>query len=257
MTNKTKKRILTLALVIALLATVMIGSSLAWFSAEASAENVFTVGSVEIIQNEEQYERENGERTENKEPFDQNKTLIPVVNEEDPYNDDNYQDKIVSVTNTGRNGAYVRTHIAVPSDLVGYLCLDVEKNTPWSFAYSTAGVVEKDGVAYTVYTYEYSQELAPDATTETLLNGVYLYADVDLKQAQDGTWQFCKWNAETGSYDFSGFVVEKVDDGVEETEELQKVYVLVASQAVQADGFDGPTTALDSAFGVQGIPEFK
>lgn len=252
MSNKTKKRILTLSLVVALLAIVMIGSSLAWFTAEEEVTNVFTVGSVKIQQNEDQYVRDEdtGERTEETEPFEDGKVLLPVVDEENPYNDVSYQDKIVTVTATGNNGAYVRTHIAVPMSLVGYLDLDLEENTPWKFDYSTTDV-DVEGMKYVVYTYLYTQELAPGKTTETLLKGVYLYAPVDVKQAQDGSWQFCKWNAETGAFDFSGFVVEDAEGNA------QTVDVLVATQAVQSAGFPDAKTALDEAFNGETVPAFS
>ena len=46
MKKSTKKKILTLALVIALLAIAVVGGSLAWFTAEAEVKNEFTVGSI-------------------------------------------------------------------------------------------------------------------------------------------------------------------------------------------------------------------
>lgn len=239
MSNKTKKRILTLSLVIALLAIVMIGSSLAWFTDEEEVTNVFTIGSIKIRQDEVD---------ENGDPFEQNQDILPVVNGTDPSSDDNYIHKIVDVTGIGENEAYVRTCIAVPSSLVGYLEIDQTAGDPtsgWHFDFSTYKTVGTEN--YTVYVFYYDKALSKDETTSDILKGVYLRPEVDLQENPAGALAFCKRDHATGEIDgFSEYDV--AGNG-------NKVNVLVATQAVQADGFANAKAALDSAFG-QVVPDF-
>lgn len=231
-----KKKILSLALVIALLA-IMVGGTLAYFSAEDEVTNTFTVGSVKI----DIYE--NGEATDEAEkPFG---SLTPVVNTADPSQDESYQAKVVKVKNTGLNAAYVRTHIAVPTALVGYLQLDLD-TTGWNrqeHSYVTVGDVK-----YTVYTFDYNSEVAPGEFTTELLKGAYLGSNVDLQEDADGNLEFILRDHATGKVTGeSGFDAHtKTASGYESAE----VNILVASQAIQAQGFDNVTStdALNSGF---------
>lgn len=231
-----KKKLLAVALAVCLIA-ILSFSTLAWFTDTEEMKNTFTVGSIKIKQHEEQLD-ENGDP----EPFEDNKVLIPVVNEDDPSADPNYQDKIVTVENVGSNPAYVRTHIAVPKSLVGYLDLDVSDGNGWVFDFSNEVTVE--GQAYVVYSYHYDAVLEVGITTPELLKGVYLYAEVDMKtNPESGDLEFCKWNDQKGEYDFSGFAVQNADGTV------HTVDVLVATQAVQSQGFGSAVEALTAAFG--------
>ena len=121
----------------------MVSGTFAYFTAEDQVSNTFTIGSVKI----EIYE--NDEATE--EDTIEFGPLTPIVNVEAPSEDVSYIEKVVDVKNIGNNAAYIRTHIAIPTELVGYLYLDLTE-AGWSRqADSTATV---DGVAYTVFTYE-------------------------------------------------------------------------------------------------------
>lgn len=233
-----KKKILTVALVVALIA-IMVSGTLAYFSAEDEVTNTFTVGSVliEIF--------ENNEATDN-DTIKFEKPLTPVV-KTTPSEDESYIHKAVKVQNTGLNAAYIRTHLAIPTNLVNYLVLDVDTANGWTqVAVSDA---TKDGVAYTVYTYDYTNKVDPNAFTTDLLKGVYLASDVDLKDnpaTASADLEFCKPNG-SGGYNFSGFVAHSKVDGGYTT---ATVNVLVASQAIQAQGFEnGATNALDTGFG--------
>lgn len=230
-----KKKILSLALVVALLA-IMVGGTLAYFTAEDEVTNTFTVGSVKI----EIFE--NGEETkEDTIVFDE--PLIPIVNTTTPSEDASYQGKVVKVKNTGANDAYIRTHIAIPTKLVNYLHLDLDE-TGWSRqADSTANV---DGVDYTVFTYDYEAAVVSNDFTGELLKGVYLGHDVDLLEDETtGNLEFVlRVNGEVTEK--SGFIAHtKTAAGYESA----KVNVLVASQAIQAQGFEnGATAALNTGF---------
>ena len=226
-----KKKILAISLVVALLAIAIVGGSLAWFTAEDEVTNTFTVGSIEIQQNE---------KDENGNDFVQDQVMLPIVKIDDPKSDDNYISKVVTVTNIGKNDAYLRTHIAVPAALVDYLHLatrDQVQGNRWNYVYRSTATV--DGVEYAVFTYMYEISVAKDETTDILLEGVYMDARVDIKLNEaSGKQEFCMPNGD-GTYTFSGFAVE----------DSTKINVLVVTQAVQADGFENAQSALDSAFG--------
>ena len=234
-----KKKMLAIALAVCLIA-ILSFSTLAWFTDTEEVKNTFTVGSVKIEQHEQQLDEDG-----NPEDFvDDDQLLLPIVKVDDPASDPNYQDKIVTVENVGNNPAYVRTHIAIPATLVGYLNLDVNvnDNSGWVFEYSTEVTVNE--VACVVYTYRYDEILDLGVTTPALLNGVYLKAEVDMKEASDGSLQFCMWDSANEAWSFSGFVVRAAGSTTVNT-----VDVVVASQAVQSQGFGSAVEALTAAFG--------
>lgn len=230
-----KKKLIVISMAVALIA-ILSFSTLAWFSSTDSVENTFTVGSVKIRQDEQQHD-ENG----NLEDFEQDQTLLPVVDPQNPAGDENYVEKIVTVTSTGENPAYVRTHIAVPTALVDILTLDISGSTNWTAEAGTQ-TCTVGGVDYTVFSYTYGKELNKGESTDVLLEGVYLNANVDMKENGQGVLQFCTWNDATNAYDFYDFDV------------TGKVSVLVATQGVQSQGFADAKTALDTAFPT--IPDF-
>ena len=222
-----KKKILTLALVVALIA-IMVGGTLAYFTADDEVTNTFTIGSVkiEIWENEEVTDKDTIE-------FDD--PLTPIVNTTNPSADDSYQDKVVKVKNTGVNDAYIRTHIAIPTALVDYLVLDVDANGWTQQADSTAKVGEVD---YVVYTYDYNTAVASGKFTTELLKGVYLAADVDLQEDANGNLLFVK--KENGAVSENSDFVAHTKNGNSYTSTV--INVLVASQAIQAQGFETDAT---------------
>ena len=177
------KKVLLAVLSMALVAAVSIGATLAYLQDSDSDVNVMTLGNVKIEQNE--YERvvENGAyKVENGsyvlKDFSQAKPLLPCTELDangNPYNhgagnwdtitvdmsqvgsqglqkvftSKNAQDKIVTVKNTGKSDAYVRTWIALEDPFTeGRIGINVGKTdyytqTPWT-------TVEIDGVKYSV-----------------------------------------------------------------------------------------------------------
>lgn len=226
-----KKKVLTIALVVALIAIVVSGS-LAYFTDNDEVTNTFTIGSVKI----EIYE--NNEATDS-DTISFGK-LTPVVNDV-PSEDKNYFDKVVDVKNIGANDAYIRTHIAIPTALVNYLQLDVSL-TGWSYVGST------NAGDYTVYTYDHQNAVAPGAFTAELLQGVYLKSNVDLEENADGDMVFILRDASGNKTATSSFVAHtKNADG---SYTSATVNILIASQAIQTEGFTaGATSALNSGFG--------
>jgi len=253
---KNKKKILVLSLIVAMLAIAVVGGSLAWFTAEDEATNTFTIGSVEIIQNEKQRVIDaNGNKTNDYEDFEDDKVLLPIGDPSDLGNDPNFVDKFVSVTSTGNNEAYVRTHIAMPTALKDVLVLDYLDTYiaaditegKWTLTATTENVTV-DGIVYTVYSYTYGSALGKDETTPNLLEGVYIKAETDMniyrKDATDPekiTEAYFVWNGQ----EITALNVATL-----------QIDVLVATQAVQAQGFDGAMDALDNAFGANSIPTF-
>lgn len=238
-----KKKVLSIALAIALIA-IMVGSSLAYFTAEDEVTNTFTIGSVliEIF--------ENGDKTTT-DVIEIKKPLTPVVNST-PSADESYIHKAIKVQSTGENAAFIRTHLAIPATLEGYLILDVNTADGWTGPVAkSVATIEENGVAvkYVVFTYDYTAKVEPGNFTPDLLKGVYLASDVDIKdnpETETADLEFCKPNG-NGGYTFSGFVAHnKVTDGYKSV----IVNVRIASQAIQAQGFnEGATSALNTGFG--------
>ena len=145
-----KKSILMAAIAVMLVAVLVVGGTLAYFTDTKSATNTFTMGNVKIALDEQQ-KGENG-----LEPFEQNKQLVPGKS-----NDGNAVSKIVTVKNTGANDAWVWVELKIPKYLVSkeyptnesknalhwnsYGCFNVEYNSGnyWGLATSD-GIVDAD-----------------------------------------------------------------------------------------------------------------
>lgn len=241
-----KKKVLIIALAVALVA-IMVSGSLAYFTAEDKVDNTFTVGSVLI------------DIWENNAPTDSDKVvfekpLVPVVNTQDVTQDPGYAPKIVKVKNTGKNDAYIRTHIAVPTALLDYLELRFNL-AGWTLNGTIAGssTATVDGVAYTVYTYDHTAAVTPGTFTAELLQGAYLKSNVDLEENASGNLMFILRDADGNKIAGSDFVAHtKNPDG---SYTSGAVNILVAAEAIQAQGFNnGATNALNSGFGAYTNP---
>ena len=103
-----KKTILVAAIAVMLVAALVVGGTLAYFTDKDDATNTFTVGNVKIALNEQQKDK-NGLV-----PFDASKQLVPGKS-----NDGNAVSKIVTVTNTSEhNDAWVWVELKIPAYLV-------------------------------------------------------------------------------------------------------------------------------------------
>lgn len=240
-----KKKILALSLALALGATLMVGGTLAWFSDTDQATNTFTLGSVEIEQTET-----NKDGT----PFTQDQQLIPVGSNITPVDDANFIHKQVTVKNTGKNPAYVQTSIAVPAVLDtgllrwdvnlttgGWEAVDGDENTDGIQPVGTGAYdLDGDGTAETmnVYQYRYAVELASGATSPMLLNGVYIDQSADLNVYRDDADQILKAYFVWNGGEITGYDVSKIE----------KLPILVATQAVQSQGFGTVSEGLNAAF---------
>ena len=229
----------TLLMVVSLVASLalMTTGTLAYLSDSDMDTNVMTLGNVDIVQNEQE-RTEDGELDE----FTQNKPLYPAVFEgssipwADPSDwvvendqawkvvedNENVVDKFVTVTNTGKSDAFIRTIIAYEGDETygpegAYIhVVHNGSNVDPAIDIELIGTVNIDGTDYTVYSYTYPEALAAGETSIPSLKQLYMNkaADNDVMEEYGDTYD-----------------------------------VLVLSQAVQTQGFDDAATALDSAFG--------
>ena len=246
------KKIIAWLLVLTLTAAVSIGTTLAYLTDTDEDINVMTLGQVKIDQLE--YERVDDETANDEadvQEFHDNKPLYPAVTEEgfdyapgdtyvdweqiskedysseiwDPSKINNEIDKMVFVKNKGDYDAYVRSVIAFEAN--GYnvdefkdlfhLNLN-ETDWTWEWVEVPVSIPGEDGTTtnYVVAVATYNKVLEPGKLTEISLSQIALDAIAD--------------NA-----DIEGFG--------------DTYQVLVKSQAIQADGFTDPDTALNEGFG--------
>ena len=254
-----KKKLTLVVTCIVLVAAMVIGGTLAYFTDTKNATNTFTVGNVKINLIEQQ-RGANGLV-----PFEQNKKLYPIVGSAQGEKDEfgmptakNYVDKMVTIQNTGSEKAYIRAYFAIPSALDdGYETFNAGMNVlHFNFGNkvvngaisSTEGVewnwqhdgkwnyfeTTIDGIKYNVYYADYYQAVAAGATTEQLVQGVYLDKSFDLKDGK--------------CYAFGKEVT--LDDGWD----WNNVSCPVFAVACQAEGFDNATDAMNAAFGANYNP---
>lgn len=256
-----KKKILSIALVVAMLAIAVIGGTLAYFTDTDSAKNVMTIGNVSIIQNEQQREFDaDGKYTGNLEDFADGKDIIPAVYydaegnvvtskpanwDPDEYTTDgetanligsnviaNQVDKIVSVTNDGSRDAYVRT-IFLWQDAVGEDGIHLADKIAMVWTENNSG--EQDTGYYNwVYTDDTKTEyLTVEIDGVKYIATVHYYNDVLAAGA-------------TSKASLKSFWLNPKYDSNDLPDEYN---VLALSQAVQTEGFTDDQVALNAAFG--------
>ena len=255
-----KKKITAIFLCVALLATAIVGASLAYFTDTDNETNTFTVGNVKIDLIEEERDGNGGTKE-----FTQGKKLYPIVGSAQGEKDalgmptaKNYVDKMVTIENTGSEKAYIRAYFAIPSALDdGYETFNAGMNVlHFNFGNkvengvitSTEGVewiwthdgkwnyfeTTIDGIKYNVYFADYYQAVDAGATTEQLVQGVYLDKTFDIKDGK--CYAFGKEVTLDAGWDWS------------------KVSCPVFAVACQAEGFDNATDAMNAAFGANYNP---
>ncbi len=255
-----KKKLIAIFLCVALAAVAVVGASLAYFTDTDSEKNTFTVGNVAIDLIEEERNGNGG-----KQPFAQNKKLYPIVGSAQGEKDalgmptaKNYVDKMVTIKNTGSEKAYIRAYFAIPTALDdGYETFNAGMNVlHFNFGNkvvngaisSTEGVewiwmhgskwnyyeTTIDGIKYNVYYADYYQAVDAGATTEQLVQGVYLDKSFDIKDGK--------------CYAFGKEVT--LDDGWD----WNSVSCPVFAVACQAEGFDNASDAITAAFGANYNP---
>lgn len=248
-----KRKIILLATALCMVAILVAGGTLAYFTDADAKTNVFTVGNVQI---------------DLKENYEQLSNLLPVTyDEKGERKPDNVVNKDVYVSNTGTELAYVRVHIAIPTILddgdpdfdagKNVLHFNAEKesyqNGFWNWSTTPAGNDNLTGnnmvdgewnfyttkikttvgegenakeveLDYNVYVVTYESILTKDATTlHYAMSQVYLDSKVT--------------NAD----------ITKIN------ETLGKNWkIFVAAEGAQAGGFATAFEALNTSFGIPG-----
>lgn len=266
-----KKSTLIMILSLVLAISLGLGGTLAYLTDDDGDVNVMTVGYVTITQNEQE-RVEIGNPEAGLDEFTQNKAMNPAVVKDHSSKEtidangwevkirdqvSNYVDKIVSVTNTGANDAYVRTIYAIPE--AGDFDTTYKANEQWLHWNGVSDTdttpangwiwgkdqttewpgntdnwdvyenVEIEGKIYDIYIATNKNVLAPKKTTAPSLLGMFIDEKVD-----------CDVNPTTGEKNYT-FGTYNLGD-------ISTLDVLVLSQAVQADGFDTAWEAFDAAF---------
>ena len=258
-----KKTILVAAIAVMLVAALVVGGTLAYFTDTKSADNTFTVGNVKIDLLESSLHRENAGYvgTPGEELNPQNAELWSEVlkqgsNNTSPYkagdtfytddqikanareykcenvelNPGEYYHKMPYVVNTGKNDAYIRIRVMIPADLdtailnSSMYTTTALNNKEFTKAYDNTGAIVRDGVKYNVYTFT---RIAPLKAGEMTYWNVWgtIHMDTDVT------------NEEIASLFGEG---KPYADGT--------FPVLVEADAIQADGFANATDAF-AAFG--------
>ena len=263
------KKVLLMCTAYVLVAALAIGGTIAYLQDDDSDVNVMTLGNVSIAQHEYERATNTDGSYETKEidgaasyvlkDFTQGKPLLPIVGDPSlPGNDPAYkgwdntvvrmtqvdsygsmqvfagknaQDKFVTVKNTGKTDAYVRTLVAIEiGDASASLI-----NTSYHFTWNTkeVGTIVVDGNKYTLIEYVYAGAKLSDGSWRHE-NGVLPAGDTSYPNLSQ---VYIKSKATNED-------MEKLDGNGNGT-----LDILVISQAVQAAGFADAKTALDTAFG--------
>lgn len=262
----TKKKFLAVALVAILAITAAVGSSLAYLKDTKTVTNTFTIGDVKIELLESRFHREGNDNsgdTSIPDPMNTASGMKYVTDGHKAFTDDEikadaetYMDeylaakgenmvpgrgvaKCVYVQNTGKNDAYIRIRVLVPSEANNDF-VDVKaggiitnqwcstsmingefidgKGGGWNNApYIEKAKVTKDGVDYDVYTFVRKEALAAGAMTEW---NVWNFIGID-KTADANDIEMALRNG----------AIKLAEDGT------MTINVLVEADAIQADGF--------------------
>lgn len=276
-----KKKLTAVALVVCMLAVMLVGASLAYFTDTDSATNTFTVGNVKIQQNEQ-------ERTTDKDgkqilrAFTNEQTIMPAVYGATQSKEDvtvnnytikmrtikNYVDKIISVTNTGSSDVYVRTFVAVPYNEAFETAMANRQNQSDEWLHTNCVTSSDTNPANGWYAGKDSNNEWPDSVSDrntfiTTIGGqkyeVRVYTNVNKLKASESTAPCF-----TGFYLDNDVDCETVKGAngkdtlnyyimIEGTKislgDISNLKIYAVTQAVQAEGFDDAWTALDAAFG--------
>lgn len=268
----TKKKFIAVALVAILAITAAVGASLAYLKDTKTVTNTFTIGNVKIELLESRFHREGNDNsgdTSIPDPMNTASGMKYVTDGHKAFTDDEikadaetYMDeylaekgvnmvpgrrvaKCVYVQNTGKNDAYIRIRVLVPSkannDFVDVKAGGIITNQwcstsmingefidgkggGWNNApFIDKEKVTKDGVLYDVYTFVRKEALAAGAMTEW---NVWNFIGIDKTADADDIEMALRNGA-----------IKLAEDGT------MTINVLVEADAIQAEGFADVTAA--------------
>ena len=179
----TKRKIMTLAMALCMVAILAVGGTLAYFTDEDAKTNTFTVGNVDI-HIDETMENEKGEEV----PYEDHE-LHPVAQDKAPFN------KMVYTVNDGSEDAYIRTYITCPADMYWYLGLGFNSGAgskvvtsedgskTYNITWKDVGVYNINGEDTSVFLCEVADKCPIVAGDQVLsLTKVWLYENVDNEE---------------------------------------------------------------------------
>lgn len=217
-----KKKIVSLALVVVMLAIMMTSFTMAYFTDEDSKTNTFTTGDVQI-----EVREENADGT----PFTQDQELLPGV----------LVNKYVYVDNKGPNDAYVRVTFMWPKQYDEITGIQFWRywNTKWSFADKTKDAANYadtlwettiDGDTYVCLTFYCDNAVASGKTAGDfrLMSTFYIPKSFDWVDKENGIYS-------VGNGDNKVTVTCSNPD--------LPIGLTVKAEAIQADGFSDVWTA--------------
>jgi len=195
--NKTKKKVLVIALAVCLIATLSMGT-LAWFTAQDEVTNKFMVGDSTTTPDKvfgvDVWEEVDTDR----DPA----TPLEVIGKEDTTENSTSYEAILPgeamtkkpyLTNTGIHPQFVRAIVTVtPASILKDPMGDDWKNADLFLAGTDAAKWKLDSLSYTndgtesklVYVYYYQDVLAAGATTEAIFDAVVIPTELNYDQAK-------------------------------------------------------------------------
>lgn len=258
------KKVLLMCTAYVLVAALAIGGTIAYLQDTDSDVNVMTLGNVSIAQHE--YQRATNDDGSYKtgtidnvtsyvlEAFEQAKPLLPIVGDPsassvgwdntvvrmtqvDSYGSmqvfagKNAQDKFVTVENTGKTDAYIRTIVAIEVGSTDGSLIGTSLHSTWKS--KDVGTISIDGRNYMVIEYAYVGGQLSDGSWRHE-GGILPAGDTSYPNLSQVYLKSVATNEDMAAIDGNG-------NGT--------LDILVLSQAVQAAGFADAKTALDTAFG--------
>ena len=272
-----KKKVTAIFLCVALLAIAIVGASLAYFTDSKSATNTFTVGNVKIELIESRYHREGYNGTSDKDipkPTASAEGMDYVTDGKKIHTDEEIREDAKSyqnylnergqnmvpgysvakrpyVINTGKNDAYIRIRVMVPTKanrdywrassggvISSQFCTTAI--TSGEFMHggrddypiitdgdSAKGYVDENGVRYDIYTFVRNEPLKPGEMTEW---NVWNFIGLDKSATSDDIQKAVEAGA---------IKVTETDGGAK----TMTFNVLVEADAIQAEGFADATAA--------------
>ena len=259
-----KKKLTAIFLCIALVAIAIVGASMAYFTDTKNATNTFTVGNVKIDLIESRYHREGNDGSNDTSIPNPTKTASGMkyveeghyafTDEEIKEDAKTYKDylavrgqnmvpgrsvvKCPYVVNTGKNDAYIRIRVMIPTkannDFVtvkeGGVITNVwcgtamksgefqhgSKGNSWP-GFENGGYTAENGVVYDVYTFTRNEPLKAGAMTEwNVWNNIGINEKANSADIQKAIWR--------------GAIIEDSDGN-------RTLNVLVQADAIQSEGF--------------------
>ena len=263
---KNFRKVIAMVLVLALTVAMSVAGTIAYLKDTDNAKNTFTVGNIDITLNED--ERKDDGKVD---VFTNDKILLPIVGSAQGDTEEvttpegtvvnvptaaNWQDKIVTVTNNKfSQDAWVRVVFAFPADMDDAVSAaemmlhwnhDGAETVAWKRV-DNGAAVEIDDKEYNLYTYTYTEKLAPEATTKSAaITGVYIDSRVDAEAEYDdeGNMISITYSFENSRGEIKSATFTANENGVIEGPEIY-----VFAQGVQAAGFETAEEGLEAAFG--------